>query len=161
MTMPEKGTPEWNVLWPRVESKMMTLGSAVALRNKLPFQILIMVVDEPTGEIFGAYAGVEYMRDNGMHSMTRTSISKLKAGVPVSQIADGLIERQPGTALVCDEKIAEELGRESLTWYESDHYSLQGRPNGTLDVYTPHKTHEAIPKEQLPEGVHGVHVFDE
>lgn len=161
MTMPEKGTPEFDALWPRVEDRIMKVGSTVAYKNKLPFQILIMVVDEPTGEIFGAYAGVEYMGDNGAHLITRTSISKLKSGVPVTQIADGLIERQPGTALVCDEKIAEELGHESLTWYEKDHYSLQGRPLGTLDVYTPHRTHEIIAKEQLPQGIHGVHVFDE
>lgn len=48
----------------------------------------------------------------------------LRSGIPLTQIANSLLERHPGTPLVCDRTIAEEVLAGSVPWIEEDHYRL-------------------------------------
>lgn len=163
MTMPERGTPEWIATQDRVHRAIMDITSNVAVRRKnLPPQAHVIIHDEVTGERFGAYVGIQYINDSGMARITRTSIGMLAPGVSPTRIADGLIKNHPDTPLICDDIIANELAKEqkTITWLEEDHYRLEGRPGGVLEIYTPFDA-QKVPGRYLPRGVSGVQIYKE
>ncbi|GEM_PF-5517542 len=160
MPLPEQGSQEWAATGERVHRRIMDTVSNVAVKRKdLPSQVHAIIHDDVTGEKFGAFVGVEYVGDSGMAQITRTSIGMLAPGVPLTVIADGLLQHNPGTPLVCDEVVANELSQGSIPWIEEGHYRLEGRPGGVLEVYTPYDAYK--PKGPLPPGVKSAQFYTE
>lgn len=160
MTLPERGTPEFATFANRIHRRIVDAVHKVALRRKdLPPEVFVFIHDETTGERFGSCVGVKYIGDSGVF-LTRTSINQMAPGVTVMDAADMLLELSPGTPLICDTKIADELFEGSTPWIEGGHYRLAGRPKGVLEVYTPYQT-ENLPKSELPPGVANAWVFQE
>lgn len=161
MTLPERDTPEWSAMGDRVNRRIMDLASNVAVRRKnLPPQIQVMIHDEITGERWASFVYVQYVGNNGIAKITRTSVGCLADDVRPVDIADILLKDFPDTPLVCDEKIANELSQHSLSWVEEDHYRLEGRPDGVLEVYTPYKAIN-LEGDLLPRGIAGAQIFTE
>lgn len=161
MTMSERGTPEDIARQARIHQTIMDIASNVALRRQdLPPQIHVIIYDEISRERYGAYVGVRYIGDSGLAHITRTTIGRFAPGTTVMHIADILLEHDPGTPLVCDDTIANELSEGSVTWVEEGHYRLEGRPKGVLEVYTPYQT-DKQPEGILPPGVASAQIFTE
>lgn len=161
MPLPERGTPEWAATEHRIHRRIMDTVSNVAVRRKdLPAQVHAVIQDDVTGERFGSFVGVQYIGESGMANITRTSIGMIAPGVPLTRIADTLIEHNPDTPLVCDRAVAEALAEKTTTWLEQDHYRLEGRPGGVLEVYTPFEADQA-PKGVLPPGVASAQFYTE
>ncbi len=161
MSLPERGTPEWAATEYRINRRIMDTASNVAVRRKdLPAQVHVLIHDEVTGERFGSFVGIQYIGDSGMANITRTSIGMVAPGVPLTRIADTLLEHDPGTPLVCDNKVADELSLGSIPWIEEGHYRLEGRPGGVIEVYT-HYEADRAPKSILPPGVASAQFYTE
>ncbi|MBI2232636.1 MAG: hypothetical protein HYU56_01845 [Candidatus Aenigmarchaeota archaeon] len=139
----------------RIHRRVMDAASNVAVRHKLPYQVHVLVSDPITDKKYGAFVRIEYIGNNRMARVTRTSIGELREGATPLDIADTLIRRNPGTPLVCDEQTVREIGDSSLILVsDGGHYRLASRPEGVLDIYQEHKT-TMIDKEELPPGFSG------
>lgn len=161
MSFPERGTPEFDAISERVHRRIMDTLSNVAVKRKdLPGQVHVLIYDEPTQERFGSFVGVQYIGESGLANLTRTSIGRVAPGVSPLNICDTLLRVNPGTPLVCDNKIADEVSQGSIPWVEEGHYRLEGRPGGVLEVYTPYEALH-MPKGILPKGVASAQIFTE
>jgi len=139
MQLPEHGSPERETAEERIYRKVMDVASNVAVRRKnLPLNINILIRDEVTGEKVAAFLQVQYLGDNGAAKITPTSGAVLPFEETVMEAADILIKTHPGMPMICDKEIADELSQNSLVCVEEDHYRLEGRPDGVLEVYTPY-----------------------
>ena len=139
MPLPEHGSPERETAEERIYRKVMDVASNVAVRRKnLPLNINILIRDEVTGEKVAAFLQVQYLGDNGAAKITPTSGAVLPFEETVMEAADILIKTHPSMPMICDKEIADELSQNSLVWVEEDHYRLEGRPDGVLEVYTPY-----------------------
>ncbi len=135
-----------------IHRRIMDTVSNIAVRCELPYQVHVLVQEPETGKRYGSFVAVEYLGERpGMARITRTGIGELREGSTPMDIADLLLEHNPGTPLVCDEQIAQELSKNSLCWVNGDGYRLQGRQNGVLEVYIPHKSKKV---SGLPEEFH-------
>ncbi|MEK7592744.1 MAG: hypothetical protein AAB508_05155 [Patescibacteria group bacterium] len=138
----------------------MDTASNVGAQHRLPEQIHVLVKDDVTGLKIGSFVGIEYLDDGtGRFISTRTAISILRDGIPIKVIAEKLLSDCPGTALVCDKAIAEELKAEEgvVTWLEDDHCQLVGVGKGTLEVYVRYDS--ANYNGTLPPGVVGLQKY--
>ena len=161
MSLPEQETPERNTAEERIYRKIMDVASNVAVRRKnLPPKVHVLIRDEITREKVAAFLNVRYIGGNGMAYITLTSAGVLPAEETVEEAADILLETMPGMPMICDKEIADELNESSLVWIEEDHYRLEGRPNGVLEIYTPYST-TRLPKTDLPPNVKSVQIFTE
>ena len=139
MPLPEHGSPERETAEERIYRKVMDVASNVAVRRKnLPLNVHILIRDEVTGENVAAFLRVQYIGDNGAAKITPTSGAVLPFEETVMEAADILIKTHPSMPMICDKEIADELSQNSLVWVEEDHYRLEGRPDGVLEVYTPY-----------------------
>src|SRR3990167_5063487 len=139
MPLPEQDAPEREIAEERTYIKIMDIASNVAVRRKnLPLEVHVLIRDEISGEKVAAFFNVQYIGDSGMANITLTSVGVLPAEETVEEAADILLKSMPGMPMICDKEIADELSKNSLVWVEEDHYRLEGRPNGVLEVYTPY-----------------------
>ncbi|MEK7559357.1 MAG: hypothetical protein AAB521_03555 [Patescibacteria group bacterium] len=139
MPLPEQDTPEREIAEERIYRKVIDLVSNVAVRRKnLPSQVHILIQDEITGVKVAAFLLVQYIGNNGMTKITPYSGAVLPSEETVMDAADILIKANPGMPMICDKEIADELSQNSLVWVEEDHYRLEGRPDGVLEVFTPY-----------------------
>src|SRR3989344_2542165 len=139
MSLPEQDTPERNIAEERIYRKIMDVASNVAVRRKnLPPKVHVLIRDEITGEKVAAFLNVRYIGDSGMANITLTSAGVLPSEETVEEAADILLKTMPGMPMLCDKEIADVLSKGSLVWVEEDHYRLEGRPGGVLEVYTPY-----------------------
>lgn len=156
MPLLEKGSREWEAVYHRIHRKIMNVVSNVAARRaNLPEQVCVLVHDDVTGERFGSYVRIQHIGDKGMLNITRNPIMMVAPGIPLTKITDKLLADHHGMPLVCDRKVANELSGGSIPWIEEDHYRLEGRPGGVLEVYLPY---QAI---QVSIGVANVQLFTE
>ena len=95
-----------------------------------------------------------------MANITLKSAGVLPSEETLMEAADILIETNPGMPMLCDIEIAEELSRNSLVWVKEDHYRLEGRPKGVLEVYTPYGATK-LPEALLPPDVRSVQIYTE
>ena len=80
--------------------------------------------------------------------------------VPLTRIVDTLLAHDPGTPIVCDTKVADELSEESIPWVEEGHYRLEGRPGGVMEVYV-HYDANLLPGDMLPPGTASAQFYTE
>lgn len=161
MALPEQGTVEYDFAMSRIDRRIMDTASNVAVRQKdLPPQIHVLVYDDETGEKFGAYVGVEYLNHKGAAKLTRTSIGRVRPGLDLMHIVDTLLKSHSGTPIVCDQVISQELSQGVIPWFENDHYTLSGRPGGTIEIYTLFAA-QHLPVDDLPPGVTNVQIYTE
>lgn len=159
MTLPERGTPEGAAAGHRIHKRIMDTVSNIAVRRKdLPHRVHVLIHDDVIDERFWTIVNVQYIGESGMANITRTTIGMVEPGVPLTEIADWLVEHDPNTPLVCDRTVAEELAERTTTWLDKDHYRLEARPGGVLEVYTPFEA-DQMPEEQLPPGVTSVQFY--
>lgn len=160
MTLPERGTAQFAEFERRAHRKIVDLVSNIAIRRgALPQQVHAMIGDEITQERCGAFVRVKYF-EGGSAQVTRSSIGILRDDTAAGDIADMLLEGYPETPLVCDKSIADELSRDSLTWVGNDHYRLEGRPAGVLEVFTPYVA-DMVSTDTLPPEVKSIQLFNE
>ena len=139
MPLPEQDAPEREIAEERTYRKIMDIASNVAVRRKnLPLEVHVLIRDEVTEEKVAAFLNVQYIGDSGMANITLTSAGVLPTEETVEEAADILLKSMPGMPMICDKEIADELSKGSLVWVEEDHYRLEGRPDGVLEVYTPY-----------------------
>lgn len=161
MPLPEQGTPERNTAEEKIYRRIMDVVSNVAVRRKnLPSEVHVLIRDEMSGEKVAAFFNVQYIGDSGMANITLTSAGVLPAEETVEEAADILLKSMPGMPMICDKEIADELSKNSLVWVEEDHYRLEGRPNGVLEIYTPYGATK-LSEVNLPPGVKSVQIFTE
>lgn len=160
MTIPERETPEYQAMQDRVDRKIMDLVSNVAARKSLPSTVQAIIYDGETEERCASLIQVKYIGNNGTANITRYRIGVLADSTSAVDIADDLIKGFPNAAIVCDEKIAEELSQHSLSWIEEDHYKLEGRPGGVIEVFTPYKAVN-VDRSALPDIVESLQIFTE
>lgn len=163
MTLPEQETSERNTAEEKIYRRIMDVASNVAVRRKnLPLAVHVLIRDEMTGEKVAAFLKVRYIGDSGMANITLTSAGVLPAEETVAEAADILLKSMPGMPMICDKEIADELSisKGSLVWVEEDHYRLEGRPNGVLEIYTPYGATK-LSETSLPLGVKSVQIFTE
>jgi len=161
MPLPEQDTPEREAAHERMYRKIMDTAYNVAVRRKnLPPQIHVLILDETTGEKVAAFLRVRYIGTSGMANITLKSAGVLPSEETLMEAADILIETNPGMPMLCDIEIAEELSRNSLVWVKEDHYRLEGRPKGVLEVYTPYGATK-LPEALLPPDVRSVQIYTE
>lgn len=145
----------------RIYRKIMDTTSNVAVRRKnLPPKIHVLIRDEVTGEKAAAFLDIRYIGDSGMANITLTSAGILPPEETVMDAADILLKTMPGMPMICDIEIADELSRSSAVWVEEDHYRLEGRPGGVLEIYTPYSATQS-PKAVLPPGVQSLQTYTE
>ena len=98
---------------------------------------------------------------NSFSSLDRASVMMHEArhidGFPHITCSKGARQGLQGA---CDKKIADELNKSSLVWVEEDHYRLEGRQNGVLEIYTPYGAIN-LPEAGLPQDVKSIQIFTE
>ena len=161
MSLPEQETPERNTAEERIYRKIMDVASNVAVRRKnLPPKVHVLILDETTGEKVAAFLNVRYIGDSGMANITLISAGVLPTEETVEEAADILLKSMPGMPMICDKEIADELNKSSLVWVEEDHYRLEGRQNGVLEIFTPYGAIN-LPEAGLPQDVKSIQIFTE
>lgn len=161
MPLPEQGSPEMQAAQEKIYRRIMDIASNVAVRRKnLPPKVHVLIRDKEIGEKVAAFLSVRYIGDSGMANITLTSAGILPSEETVMQAADILLQTRPGIPMICDQEIADELSQNSLVWVEEDHYRLEGRPTGVLEVYTPYSATK-LPQSALPPGVKSIQSYTE
>ncbi len=141
----------------------MDTATNVALSQNIPGQIHVLVTDNDTRKIFGGFAHVEYVTflNRRTAKITRTSIGLLAPDATPLEVANILIETDPGTPLVCDEQVEQMITGDPsvVTWQSDGHYTLTSVGGGTLEIFTPLKS-TPLPKGfKTPPGVAGGQLF--
>ena len=161
MSLSELGTPERETEEERIYRTVMDLVLNVAVkRRNLPPMVHVLIRDEATKVLVAAFLHIEYLGAQGAARITPYSGSTLPEEETVLEAADILIKANPGMPMICDGEIADELSRNSLAWVKEDHYRLEGRPDGVLEVYTPYK---AVSSPEIAQslGAKSVQIFQE
>ncbi len=138
MKPPEKSSPETGKTFDRISTQITDLVSNIAVkRSNLPPLVSAVVYDRLTNERFLGLVGIEYSGPKIARVITTTS-DIFPLGRRLLETVDTLLIAQPNAPLLCDEKIAEELSAGTLTFVQEEHYRLEGRPGGVLEVLTPY-----------------------
>lgn len=141
MSRPEFGTPEAEILARKAGDKMINIVLNVIGRTtkKLPPKVIAITDDKETSERFAAICTVKYIMDDQLAQVSWNTITTIRPGTTMSEVADTLIEDHKGVPLICDQEIADELriNSQTLQYDKNDHRRVVERPGGTLEVFTP------------------------
>lgn len=126
----------------------------------LPETIHVMVRDNQSNLIFGAYVQLERIGNSRAVIFHDLQHGMLKEGISVAEKIDRMMEDYPEMPLLCNEVITQELQRDpkTLTWVEKDCYYLLGREAGVIEVFTP-VPFTNIPSDQVPPPFTGGQIF--
>jgi hypothetical protein len=149
-----------NVVQDRIHRKIMDTVSNVAVMHGLPYQVHVLVYDSETRARYGSFVGVQYFgKVPGAAQVTRTGIGQLRDGLSARYVAEKMIKDYPGTPLICDKQIFQELEHGSFSCVSDDgHYRLDASDVGIIEVYVDYLTANA-PKDELSPGIVSERVF--
>ena len=135
--MPEQGTNERAITENRIEAGLRGLAYFASRQlDDNPSEFHILFRDEETGEKIAAFANSCYQEGQGTE-ITFESQGVLPSEETVLEAIDILLITYPGTPMICNKSIIDELREELLQTIGESHYRFTGNPKGELDIYTP------------------------
>ena len=123
--------------------KIKALISNTGITHKLPSQVHFLVEDK-TSLRYGGMADITYVGDAFTFEM---EVGELGENITPLNVADMLLKHYSALPLLCDEKIAKELGIKP----NETNKGLVRRPKGILQVYLPCNAYK-VPRDKLPPG---------
>ena len=129
-------------------SKALNMAANIDGRHTLPHRVF--VATREAGEIWGIELKLERHLDGMGATVDVGWIGQLAHNATITDVADELLQggNPQGKSLVCDRQLSGELGEKSLTYVDEDHYRLEGRRGGVLEVFVPYASEE---KQLSPE----------
>ncbi len=135
MAIPDHGTPEGASAESIIEKRLKDLAYFASRKlgvDSSRFHILFL--DSETGQKVASFATSQRNGDYDT-SILFESTAILPSQETVLDAVDILRQTSPGTPMICDENVLNELRGDTLQKIDGGHYQLIGHPNGDLDIY--------------------------